>query len=330
MALAHRMLAALAEPIMLADRQLRVHASLGVATVSSSDPPIDGQELLKRADLAMYAAKRSGKFTVAAYTPELRDLHFDNLDMQLALAADVVNGAIRVALQPILLADGSVWGYEALARWDYEGSPVLAESFVAMADRAGVLATLDMSVISKAVACVDSLPAGAGPSVLTVNIGLSHLPDERLAPALLNLLAEHRVDPRRLVVEIPEDRSIEDPAVVLTLARLRGAGVQLALDDFGVGYSSLSRMGQLRPDLVKLDRSFVTALESSPDARDMLAAVIDLSHRIGARVIAEGIETDGQLAIAKTAGCDAVQGFLLGHPTEPSVTPATLIAGEFR
>ncbi|MDX6245847.1 MAG: diguanylate cyclase [Frankiales bacterium] len=324
MALAHRMLAALAEPIMLADRQLRVHASIGVATVSSNDPPIDGQELLKRADLAMYAAKRSGKFTVAAYTPALRDLHIDNLDMRLALAADVVDGAIRVALQPILLADGSVWGYEALARWDYEGSPVPAESFVAMADRAGVLSTLDMGVIRKAVAVVDSLPSGDEPAVLTVNIGLSHLPDERLAPALLSLLDDHRIDPRRLVVEIPEDRSIEDPAVVLTLARLRAAGVQLALDDFGVGYSSLSRMGQLRPDLVKLDRSFVTALESSPEARDMLAAVIDLSHRIGARVIAEGVETEAQLVIARGAGCDAIQGFLLGLPAEPPLADASL------
>jgi EAL domain-containing protein (putative c-di-GMP-specific phosphodiesterase class I) len=231
-----------------------------------------------------------------------------------------------VALQPILLADNSVWGYEALARWDYEGSPVPAGSFVAMADRAGVLGTLDMGVIRKAVASVDALPAGAEPAVLTVNIGLSHLPDERLAPALLSLLADHGVDPGRLVVEIPEDRSIEDPAVLLTLTRLRAAGVQLALDDFGVGYSSLSRMGQLRPDLVKLDRSFVTALESSPESRDMLAAVIDLSHRIGARVIAEGVETDQQLAVARAAGCDAVQGFLLGLPAEPPLVTTPLLA----
>jgi diguanylate cyclase (GGDEF)-like protein len=321
--LAQRILTDLAAPIMLADRQLRVRASIGVATIASTDPPVDGQELLKRADVAMYAAKRSGKFTVAAYSPELRDLHVDNLDMQLALTADVTNDAVRVALQPILLSDGSVYGYEALARWDYEGLPVAPETFIPMADRAGALPTLDMSVISKAVACIDSLPAGAGPATLTVNIGLSHLPDERLAPALLDLLALHRVDPRRLVVEIPEDRSIENPAVVRTLTLLRVAGVQLALDDFGVGYSSLSRMGQLRPDLVKLDRSFVVALESSPDARDMLAAVIDLSHRIGARVIAEGVETEPQLAIARAAGCDAVQGFLLGAPAEPPAMAAS-------
>ncbi|MDX6254192.1 MAG: diguanylate cyclase [Frankiales bacterium] len=324
LALAQRILTDLAAPIMLADRQLRVRASIGVATIAGTDPPVDGQELLKRADVAMYAAKRSGKFTVAAYSPELRDLHVDNLDMQLALTADVTNDAVRVALQPILLSDGSVYGYEALARWDYEGLPIAPATFIPMADRAGALPTLDMSVISKAVACIDSLPAGAGPATLTVNIGLSHLPDERLAPALLNLLALHRIDPRRLVVEIPEDRSIENPAVVRTLTLLRVAGVQLALDDFGVGYSSLSRMGQLRPDLVKLDRSFVVALESSPDARDMLAAVIDLSHRIGARVIAEGVETEPQLAIARAAGCDAVQGFLLGVPAEPPAMAASV------
>ncbi|MDX6202837.1 MAG: diguanylate cyclase [Frankiales bacterium] len=323
MAVAQRILTDLVAPIPLADRQLRVRASIGVATVASTDPPVDGQELLKRADVAMYAAKRSGKFTVSAYTPELRDRQVDNLDMELALTADVMNDAVRVALQPILLSDGSVYGYEALARWDYEGQPIAPETFIPMADRAGVLRTLDLSVISKGVACIDSLPAGAGPATLTVNIGLSHLPDERLVPALLSLLAAHHVDPRRLVVEIPEDRSIENPAVVRTLTRLRVAGAQLALDDFGVGYSSLSRMGQLRPDLVKLHRSFVVGLESSPDTRDMLAAVIDLSHRIGARVIAEGVETESQLAIARAAGCDAVQGFLLGVPAEPPLMAAT-------
>jgi EAL domain-containing protein (putative c-di-GMP-specific phosphodiesterase class I) len=94
--------------------------------------------------------------------------------------------------------------------------------------------------------------------------------------------------------------------------------VQRALDDFGVGYSSLSRMGELRADLVKLDRSFVIGLESSVEARDILSAVIDLAHRIGARVIAEGIETEAQLAIVTALGCDAVQGFLLGRPMEPA------------
>jgi diguanylate cyclase len=315
--LAERILTALSAPIVLVDRRLRVHASIGVAVVSATDPPIDAQELLKRADVAMYAAKSSGKFTVAAYTPALRDVHTEDLDMQLALTADVAEGGVRAALQPILLSDGTVYGYEALARWDYEGRPVPPLSFVAMADRAGLLPALDLGVIRQGIASIDSMPAGLSPAVLTVNIGLTHLPSERLVPTLLRLLAEHGVDPRRLVVEIPEDRSIEDPAVLATLAALRDAGVQLALDDFGVGYSSLSRMGHLQADLVKLDRSFVAGLESSAAARDMMSAVIDLAHRIGARVIAEGIETEGQLAIVRSLGCDAVQGFLLGRPLEP-------------
>ncbi|BEP13123.1 EAL domain-containing protein [Acidothermaceae bacterium B102] len=316
LALADRILAALAAPIVLVDRRLRVHASIGVARVSRTDDPIDGVELLKRADLAMYAAKGSGKFTVAEYTSALRDGHADNLDMQLALAADVTSGGVRAALQPILLADGTVYGYEALARWDYDGKPVQPLTFVSMADRAGVLPDLDLGVIAQGIANIDSLPAGDEPAVLTVNIGLTHLPHPGLVPILLRLLAEHGVAPHRLVVEIPEDRSIEDPAVLRTLRALREAGVLLALDDFGVGYSSLSRMGHLRADLVKLDQSFVVDLESSAEARDMFSAVVDLAHRIGARVIAEGIETEGQYTIARALGSDAVQGYLLGRPTE--------------
>jgi diguanylate cyclase len=314
--LAERMLSALAAPIVLKDRRLRVRASIGVAVVGRTDDPIDGQELLKRADLAMYAAKSSGKFTVAAYTPALRDGHADDLDMQLALAADIAAGDVRAALQPILLADGTVYGYEALARWNYDGEPVQPLNFVSMADRAGVLAALDLGVIAQGMAIIDSQPAGDEPAVLTVNIGLTHLPNEHLVPTLLGLLAKHGIDPRRLVVEIPEDRSIEDPAVLRTLNALRAAGVLLALDDFGVGYSSLSRMGHLRADLVKLDRSFIVDLETSPESRDLLSAVIDLAHRMGAKVIAEGIETEGQLAIVQALGCDAVQGYLLGRPTE--------------
>jgi diguanylate cyclase (GGDEF)-like protein len=315
--LAQRMLIALAAPIELFDRKLRVHASIGVASVAADDPSIDGQELLKRADVAMYAAKRSGKFTVAAWTPQLRDLHVDDLDLQLALTAAVTAGLVHVALQPVLLGDGSVYGYEALARWDYQGRPVPPDVFIALAERSGVLPLLDMTEIRRAIALIDTLPAGAEPPVLTVNIGLSHLPDERLVPALLGLLAQNGIAPSRLVVEVPEDRSIEDPAVLRTLNGLREAGVRLALDDFGVGYSSLGRMAVLRPDLVKLDRSFVSTLQTSQDSRDMIAAVIDLAHRVGARVIAEGVETPEQLAMVRAAGADAVQGFLLGVPTQP-------------
>ena len=320
LALAERILTALSAPIVLVDRTLRVHASIGVAVVARTDDPIDGVELLKRADLAMYAAKRSGKFTVAEFTAALRDGHADDLDMQLALTADVASGAVRAALQPILHADGTVYGYEALARWDYDGQPVQPLTFVPMADRAGVLPDLDLGVIAQGIASIDGLPAGAEPAVLTVNIGLTHLPNPQLVPTLLGLLAQHDVAPHRLVIEIPEDRSMEDPAVVRTLKALREAGMLLALDDFGVGYSSLSRMGHLRADLVKLDRSFVVELESSAPARDMFSAVVDLAHRMSAQVIAEGIETEGQHTIARALGCDAVQGYLLGRPTEPVPT----------
>jgi diguanylate cyclase (GGDEF)-like protein len=321
---ASRTLEALARPMSLSGRQVSVHASIGVALIDGTDQDIDDQELLKRADVAMYAAKKAGKATVATYDATMRDLELDDLDLQIALLTDIGEGRIRTFFQPIFTMDGAIYGYEALARWDYLGRAISPETFIAVAERVGALAQLDMCVISNAIAALHSLPAGPEPACLTVNIGLSHLPDPGLAARLLGLLLHNDVAPRRLVVEIPEDRVIDDPAVLVTLRSLRQAGIVVALDDFGVGYSSLSRLGTLETEIVKLDRSFVANLRPHGVAADVLSAVVDLSHRLGARVIAEGIETEEQLEIVRQVGCDAVQGFLLGRP---AAAPALASAG---
>jgi EAL domain-containing protein (putative c-di-GMP-specific phosphodiesterase class I) len=185
--------------------------------------------------------------------------------------------------------------------------------FIALAERSGLLSVLDMTVIQRAVTLIDLMPGGSQPPVLTVNVGLSHLPDDRLVPSLLDLLAQQDIAAHRLVIEIPEDRSIEDPAVLRTLTGLRAAGVRLALDDFGVGYSSLGYLTTFRFDEVKIDKSFVKKLDRI-ESRAVISSIVQLSQSLNLTTVVEGIETAEQLATVRPLGIELAQGYLFGSP----------------
>jgi diguanylate cyclase (GGDEF)-like protein len=320
--LSARLLDAMTAPVPLGMRRVPVRASIGITTVRADQAPTDTQELLKQADLAMYAAKRSGKATCVSWSPALNDAHVDDLDVRLELAADVLSGSLGVAYQPILLADGGLFAHEALARWRRDGVPVPPDTFIPVADRAGFLADLDMLIISTALKSTRAL----GPDhSISVNVGLTHLADPQLLGRIEDLLAQHDFNPRHLIVEVPEDHAIDIPEVHQTLRALRRLGIRLALDDFGVGYSSLSRIGTLNPDIIKLDRSFVAPLSEAGRHADFVAGVIGLAHRLGAVVIAEGVETADQLQTLREINCDAMQGYLLGRPQERTSAPTVPI-----
>jgi diguanylate cyclase (GGDEF)-like protein len=313
-ALAARLLDAFTIPVRISGREIPVRASIGLTSVDPADPPIDGEELIRRGDVAMYRAKRSGKATVVAYSRVMSDEHNNDLDLKLALVDDIATGRIRTALQPIVRITGGAYAYEALARWTYQGVPVPPSIFIPIADRAGMLLDLDLLMIRNAVRWASSC---ADDSILvTVNIGVTNLPDPGLPVRIARLLHDYGLPPERLVVEIPEDHAMDDDAIPRTLATFRSLGVKLALDDFGVGYSSLSRIGRLRPEIIKLDRSFVVPLDEPGAPKEVLGGIIDLAHRLGAVVVAEGVETDRQFAVLAELGCDAIQGFLLGRPSE--------------
>ncbi|UQX89084.1 EAL domain-containing protein [Jatrophihabitans telluris] len=321
--LSQRLLTALEPPVQVGERRVPVRASIGVTTVSPDQAPQSSQDIVRQADVAMYTAKRSGKSTSVRWRPELDDDNPDDLDLRLDLRSAVAAGSIALALQPILLMDGSPYAQEALARWRRNGRAVPPTTFIAVADRAGLLPDLDMTVIGKAVSLVDSLDPGEG---ISVNIGLSHLADPGLPQRLEDLFSRYGMNPERLIVEVPEDQSIDRPEVLRSLRTLRQLGVRIALDDFGVGYSSLSRISAVNPDIIKLDRSFIAPLYAEGKHTDFVAGIIDLAHRLNAMVIAEGVEDAGQLETLRSIGCDAVQGYLTGRPVErhPSPGPAML------
>jgi diguanylate cyclase len=310
---AGRLLTSLDLPVSLGGRELLVRASIGVALLDAGDPPVNGIEMLKRADVAMYAAKRAGKGTVMPYSAALPGGDAEQLDMQTALINAVNNGALDVAFQPIRMADGSLRGFEALARWSYAGDVVSPAVFIPLARRLGVLAGLDTAVVRRAVAEAAQWPVEI---TLSVNLAGESLTDPALASRVSHALADYGLAPDRLSIEVLESSIIEQDRRALTSVRaLRALGVRVAVDDFGAGYASLARLRALEPDVIKVDRSLLAA-ETDPDGpTPLLVGIIDLAHRLGATVVAEGVETPIQLAAALAAGSDAVQGFLWGVPT---------------
>ncbi|HET7531485.1 MAG TPA: EAL domain-containing protein [Mycobacteriales bacterium] len=310
---AARLLSGFDLPMTLCGRELPVRASIGVSFLAPADPPADGTEMLKRADVATYAAKRAGKGTVMAYSAALAGGDEDQLDLHTALVTDVTTGRIDVAFQPIRLADGTLRGFEALARWSKGGEVVSPAVFIPLARRLGLLPALDGVVVRRAVAEAARWPQEI---VLSVNLAAESLGDPALPARVSQALADAGVAAERLSIEVLESSVIEQDHRALTSVRaLRAIGVRVAVDDFGAGYASLARLRALEPDVIKVDRSLLAA-ETDPERPSaLLVGVIDLAHRLGAMVVAEGVETPVQLAAALAAGCDAVQGFLWGVPT---------------
>ena len=321
--LARRLLAALSVPVRAGERDIPVRASVGVSALRPADSPITVEEFVRRADIAMYTAKRGGKDTIVRWSPALIETNPDDLDVRLELAAAIRERTLQVAFQPIVLMNGETYGFEALARWTRVSRPINPTVFIPIAERAGLLPDLDLTVIGKA---MSQFQGEQSPGLLSVNIALAHLAEPTMMDGLDAAMAAHGIKPHQLLVEVPEDQSIDRPEIIAALQAIRRRGIRIALDDFGIGYSNLSRISTLCPDVIKLDRSFVVPLTDSPRHVGLVAGVIDLSHRLGAIVVAEGVERDEQLEVLREIGCDAVQGYLFGRPAG-SLTPPQVRAG---
>jgi diguanylate cyclase len=324
--LAQRILAALDQPAALHGRHVPVHASIGIAPLAASAEPSTAADLLKQADMAMYAAKLAGKSIAMTFHEGMTE-GADEFDLRADVTEAVLTQSIDVHFQPLFTPTGSLLGFEALSRWTHDGKAVPPDRFIPAAERAGVLWTLDQFVLERTLALLATNLARPHELFVTVNAGVDQLTDPDLPAQLARLLARHGLVPAQLVLEVPETRLYTDPAATAaTLHGLRRLGVRLALDDFGVGYSSLARLQEMPPDIVKIDRCFVTPLGRPGSSTELLGAMIDLAHRTGAMVIAEGVEEREQLDELSRLGCDAVQGFLLGRPMPAAEAAALSLA----
>ncbi|HST65428.1 MAG TPA: bifunctional diguanylate cyclase/phosphodiesterase [Mycobacteriales bacterium] len=314
---ADRVTAALDTPFLLERQSRTVRASVGVVVADGQREDVSAELLLRRADAAMYAAKRGGGAAVVTYEPGLISL-LDDPDLPFRLADALHRGAVDVAYQPIVrLSDGSTVAVEALARWtDGDRGPVPPEVFVAAAERTGLIAELDDHVLNRACRDMAWLRARSGiPLAVHVNVSATRLADPALGVAVRAALDRNRLPAAALVLEITETSMVPDVAAATPiLQRLRGEGVRVALDDFGTGYGTLATLHVLPIDVVKLDRTLAVPAGDPGRGNALRRSVVSISRTLGMLIVGEGIETAQQAAELGRLGCDLGQGYYFGRP----------------
>ncbi len=293
------------------DVEIEMTASIGVATAS---PTTNAVELLRNADMAMYAAKHSGKNCVRAYDTDMHLVASDRLRIQSAIRQALVHNEFRVHYQPLVdLVASRVVGFEALVRWEHPQRGLLApNTFIPIAEENGSILEIGRWVL-EAVARDAAAIAKLTDAPLKINVNLSpkQLRDVMLIPVLEAALRDHNLDPSMLVLEITETALLDEVDEALhVLGQIRALGIRLALDDFGTGYSTLSSLRSLPIDIVKIDRSFLR--NELGDNRSSLVAesIIAMGRQLGLETVAEGIETQEQLDRMRSLGCGTGQGFL--------------------
>ncbi|WP_445155055.1 putative bifunctional diguanylate cyclase/phosphodiesterase [Arthrobacter sp. Hor0625] len=325
-AAAERIVESLKAPVWIDGTMLRPSLSLGLASIS--EDAVDASELLRRADIAMYAAKAAGKNRYLRFQPEMMRALLERTDLDAGLRAAVDNGEIAVHYQPIVSAPlGKVVKVEALARWERDGVLVAPQQFIPAAERSGLVVEIGTEVLLRG--CTELAPWLAADPVrsLAVNVSGVQLQQGNF-PELLFATAEScGVDPHQLVVEVTESVFFDDDCQIRRqLVQLRSAGVRVALDDFGTGYSSLGRLQDLPVDTLKIDQSFVGMIRSGTEHLPILNCMISMAHGLGLTVTAEGVETREQAEYLIQRGCDSLQGYLFSRPQPADVLPDAVAA----
>jgi diguanylate cyclase (GGDEF)-like protein/PAS domain S-box-containing protein len=324
-AVAERIVASLNVPVWIDGTMLRPSLSLGLASIN--EDAVDASELLRRADVAMYAAKAAGKNRYLRFRPEMLKALVERTDMEAGLRLAVDSGQIVVHYQPIVASRvGAVSTVEALARWERDGELVPPEQFIPAAERSGLIVDIGTEVLLRG--CRELRPwLSEDPTrSLAVNVSGVQLQHGDFAALVLATAASCGVDPLQLILEVTESVFFDDNCHVLQqLVTLRSAGVRVALDDFGTGYSSLGRLQELPVDTLKIDQSFVSMIRTGAERLPILTAMIGMAHGLGLTVTAEGVETSAQAEYLMNLECDSLQGFLFSRPV-PEAALALAVA----
>lgn len=302
-------LALFAEPFKIDGRTIEVGASIGTAARDGDVPPL---ELLRRADMALYRAKANGRGRAIEYDPELDRERQRVAETEGLLKSAISNGTIEALFQPLVCATtGAVTGLEALARWRTPTGNISPEIFIPLAERCGLIDALGVHMLKTSIEHAKNWPGLA----LSVNVSPVQLCNPEFAGDVISLLQELDFDPKRLTLEITEGVLMTNPEQARrSIDHLKQVGIKFALDDFGCGYASIGALRQFGFDRMKIDRSLVSALDRGSNGADVLRATISLATALQIPVTAEGIETSRQAAILREAGCDQLQGYLIGKP----------------
>lgn len=303
-------------PCEIGSRTFSISTSIGCAL--RNGPQGSASDLLRQADIALYHAKKTRRGSASFYTPsfEIDLLRRERLIRDLKSAGD--RNEFHLVFQPIVrLDDRMIDGFEALLRWEHhELGPVSPAEFIPLAEESGLIGSIGEWVAREA-----SKVAAEWPEAMRLSINLSprQFDEPNLAATLLSILAENRLAPNRLTVEITETALIEnDGAALSAIEHLRAQGVRVALDDFGTGFASLSYLTRFPFDVVKIDQSFVRRGDRHRQANLVIESICDLAEKLGLDTVAEGIETQDHLRRVRRAGCKRAQGYLFGRPGTPA------------
>jgi diguanylate cyclase (GGDEF)-like protein/PAS domain S-box-containing protein len=302
------------------DAEIYVGVSIGIAM--SHAETTDAETLIRDADAAMYRAKDKGRARWEIFDSAMRASAVDRLDIENALRKSLERRELRVFYQPIVdLYTGRIAGVEALLRWEHaERGLLLPGEFIAIAEETGLIVPIGRWVLDQACRQVQRwharLPELTG-LVVTVNLSGRQLGHSDLVDDVKEILDETALDPRLLDLEITESVLMDDVEMSdVTLSHLKALGVKIVVDDFGTGYSSLSYLRKFPVDVLKIDQSFVAGLGKDQGDSAIAAAIVSLAHTLGLEAVAEGVETDAQLAELRRMGCNQAQGFHLARPAD--------------
>jgi diguanylate cyclase (GGDEF)-like protein/PAS domain S-box-containing protein len=316
--LAEAVLEEIAAPFAVGSRRVRIAASVGIAVAGAGQ---DADTVLRDADLAMYAAKRSGGHRVVLSHPDQLQAVVDRTAMDRRVRAAAEDDDFELVYQPIVdMRDGRVVAVEALLRWP--GSGVSPTDFVPRLEESGLIVEVGGQVLARAVDQAARWWREGRPAGISVNLSSLQVSDPDLVCRVREVLAESGLPPERLTLEVTEGLLLRDlDAAVTLLGQLREAGVRVALDDFGTGYSSLAYLHRLPIDVLKVDRSFVRAAVASERDQVVLRAIVALGRELGLTVVAEGVQETAQVQLLLSLGCTVAQGFLLAAPSRPEDVP---------
>jgi diguanylate cyclase (GGDEF)-like protein len=308
------LVASLHQPVWLAEVELEVGGSLGLATTETSGH--NREALLKHADMAMYQAKKHAQ-DVAVYEPTAQQTTADRLALVSRLRAAITENRLEVYAQPQLsLESGQLTGAEALVRWNEpDRGPIPPDEFIPLAERSGLIRPLTDIVMQRSVAaCAQWQNAMPGVGI-AVNLSVKSLSEDALVDRVAFVLRRYALPAHLLTLEITESSIMSDPGRMLAvLRRLTQLGVRLSIDDFGTGYSSLSYLQRLPVQEVKIDRSFVTNLSHDHDNAAIARSIIDLAKALQLDVVAEGIESVEDWDLLRSFNCTLAQGYLIAKP----------------
>jgi EAL domain-containing protein (putative c-di-GMP-specific phosphodiesterase class I) len=315
-----RVLDALAQPVVVAGRELTIGCSLGFASWPGDGEDID--TLLKNADAAMYRAKDLGRNNCQFFAPEMSHDEGDRLALASQLHHALARDEFVLHYEPQVEIDsGRIVGVEALVRWNAPQGLMMPNSFIPLAEETGLIVPLGQWVLRAACEQARAWREQGLPVVpVSVNLSRRQLVHGDIAADIAELLDRTGLCAADLQLEITESMVMQDSAKALAMVtRLHDMGVQIALDDFGSGYSSLSEIGRLPVSSLKIDRCFIRDADSDRGAAAITKTIVALGRSLGLTVVAEGVETAAQHALLSELGCPQAQGYLIGRPSEAAV-----------